>query len=116
MISIIIPSYNEAAQIEATLQQLILLRERPFEIIVADGGSTDHTIAIASNYARVISSGKGKGLQLNTAAMHAAGEILFFVHADMHIPPGALMAISEHIHVKGYDGGGFINVFSKYNE
>ncbi len=84
MISIIIPTYNEADHIERTLQNLLTLKEQPIEILVADGGSTDDTIALASKYARVIYSGKGKGLQLNTAAKEAAGEILFFVHADMH--------------------------------
>jgi glycosyltransferase involved in cell wall biosynthesis len=112
MISIIIPTYNEAAQIEATLQHLISLKEPPFEILVSDGGSTDDTVALAEKYARVIHSGKGKGLQLNSASKEAAGEILFFVHADMHVPPGALSAIEEHIYAKGYDGGGFLNVFS----
>ncbi len=116
MISIIIPSYNEADHIERTLQDLLTLKEQPIEILVADGGSTDDTIALASKYARVIYSGKGKGLQLNTAAKEAAGEILFFVHADMHVPPGALSAIEEHIYAKGYDCGGFLNVFSEYNE
>jgi rSAM/selenodomain-associated transferase 2 len=116
MISIIIPTYNEAAQIEATLHQLITLNEPPFEILVSDGGSTDDTVALAGKYARVIHSGKGKGVQLNTASKEAAGEILFFVHADMHVPPGALSAIEEHIYAKGYDGGGFLNVFSEDNE
>nr|MBA2746070.1 glycosyltransferase [Flavisolibacter sp.] len=68
MISIIIPTYNEAAQIEATLHQLITLNEPPFEILVSDGGSTDDTVALAGKYARVIHSGKGKGVQLNTAS------------------------------------------------
>ncbi len=116
MISIIIPTYNEADHIERTLQNLLTLKEQPIETLVADGGSTDDTIALASKYARVIYSGKGKGLQLNTAAKETAGEILFFVHADMHVPPGALSAIEEHIYAKGYDCGGFLNVFSEYNE
>jgi rSAM/selenodomain-associated transferase 2 len=116
MISIIIPTYNEADHIERTLQDLLTLKEQPVEILVADGGSTDETVALAAKHARVIYSGKGKGLQLNTAAKEAAGEILFFVHADMHVPPGALSAIEEHIYAKGYDCGGFLNVFSEYNE
>ena len=116
MISIIIPTYNEATHIEATLQHLISLKEPPVEILVSDGGSTDDTVSLVLKYARVIYSGKGKGLQLNTAAKEAAGEILFFVHADMHVPPSALSAIAEHIYAKGYDGGGFLNVFSEYNE
>ncbi len=43
MISIIIPTYNEAAHVEATLQHLINLEEQPLEIIVAahkKGGTT----------------------------------------------------------------------------
>lgn len=116
MISIIIPTYNEADHIERTLQDLLTLKEQPIEILVADGGSTDETVALAAKYARVIYSGKGKGMQLNTAAKEAEGDILFFVHADMHIPQGALTAITKQIHVNDYDGGGFLNVFSEHNE
>jgi rSAM/selenodomain-associated transferase 2 len=116
MISIIIPTYNEADHIERTLQYLLTLKEQPIEILVADGGSTDETVALAAKHARVIYSGKGKGMQLNTAAKEAEGDILFFVHADMHIPHGALTAITKQIHVNDYDGGGFLNVFSEHNE
>lgn len=115
MISIIIPVFNEAVFIEATLQHLQDLNEYSVEIIVVDGGSTDETVAIASRYAKIIRSGKGKGLQLNTAAKEAAGEILFFVHADMIVPVGALAAIHKHILIDGFDGGAFINIFSDYN-
>ena len=42
------PALNEAAAIESTLQALAAMRKRSVEVIVADGGSTDATVALAS--------------------------------------------------------------------
>jgi len=115
MISIIIPAFNEEAFIENTLIQLADLRkEAEFEIIVSDGGSIDKTVAIASSYATIVHAPKGKAKQLNLAAKKALGNILFFVHADMQVPAGALAAISKHIE-EGYDSGGFSNIFLTHN-
>lgn len=116
MISIILPTYNEATCIESTLQHLHSLKEQPIEIIVVDGGSCDETIAVATKYAKVLSCGKGKGLQQNMGAKEATGNILFFLHADIIVPRGALTAISNHIRINGFDGGGFLNVFAYHNE
>jgi rSAM/selenodomain-associated transferase 2 len=115
MISIIIPTYNEESIIEKTLVQLNSLQcvcEK--EIIVVDGGSSDDTVFIASKYARVVSSRKGKANQLNEGAKISKGDILFFVHADMFVPIGALNAIVNQIN-EGYNGGGFANVFDNQN-
>lgn len=117
MISVIIPTYNEEGFIEKTLLQLIQLKqEADIEIIVSDGNSLDRTVEIASSYAKVIESGKGKGKQLNEGAKHAAGDILFFVHADIYVPQGALKKITEEICQNGYDGGGFSNLFKEHNK
>jgi len=61
MISIIIPTYNEADHIERTLQDLLTLKEQPIEILVADGGSTDETVAFAAKYAGLFIPEKAKG-------------------------------------------------------
>lgn len=116
MISIIIPTYNESDAIEKTLIQLneVSCRETK-EIIVTDGGSTDHTTEIASRFAKVIQCKKGKAIQMNDGAKYANGEILFFVHADMFVPDGALQAINNQI-IEGFDGGGFANVFDAHNK
>lgn len=117
MISIVIPTYNEETVIETTLQNLKELEcIAESEIIVADGGSSDKTVSIAKKYASVISSSKGKAIQLNTGARTAIGDILFFVHADMTLPKDALKVIEHKINDEGYSGGGFANVFSSYNE
>lgn len=117
MISVIIPAYNEEGFIEKTLLQLIQLKqEANLEIIVSDGNSTDRTVEMAFPYAKVIQAGKGKGKQLNEGAKHAAGDILFFVHADMYVPEGALKKITEEIYENGFDGGGFSNIFKEHNK
>jgi rSAM/selenodomain-associated transferase 2 len=116
MISIIIPTYNEETCIEKTLVQLSGIKCRvDKEIIVSDGGSTDGTVALAARSAKVVRSEKGKAIQLNNGAKNAKGDILFFVHADMFVPDGALTEICNRID-KGYDGGGFLNIFSSHNE
>lgn len=117
MISIIIPVINEAGFIENMLQSLLLLKdEADFEILIADGGSSDATIQIASQHARIVKSPAGRAIQQNTAARQASGDIFFFAHAHMIIPRGTLRTIRETITREGYDGGGFSNLFSEHNE
>lgn len=116
MISIIIPTYNEESGIVTTLQSVFKhLDEAEVEVLVSDGRSTDRTVELAEKYARVISSSRGRAKQLNRAAEHALGEILFFLHADALLPVGALHQIERKVVVEGYDGGGFSNTFSSHN-
>ena len=117
MISVIIPTYNEDDSIEQALQSLLCLKCRSgYEVIVADGDSKDHTVPIASKYASVIKSDKGKAKQMNAGANVAKGNIFFFAHADMAFPETTLQAIDNVINLEGYDGGGFSNVFDQYNK
>lgn len=89
-LSIILPTLNEAAAIRATLAGLQALRGRGVEVIVADGGSTDGTAALAAGWAdRVLSAPRGRARQMNAGAGAAAGEVLLFLHADTHLPDGA---------------------------
>lgn len=116
-ISIIIPVYNEAAVIEKTLQQINCIKKAfNIEVIVADGGSNDSTVAIAKKYATVIKTVKGKAIQLNHAASVSTGQILFFVHADMMVSSEAVKAILKTVNERGFDGGGFDNVFDVENK
>lgn len=87
--SIIIPTYNEEYFIEKNLALLRKL-ENNIEIIVSDGGSSDATLEICKREKVVIvSSGKGRGEQMNKGAAEANGEILLFLHADTFLPDNA---------------------------
>ncbi len=89
MISIIIPTYNEADQIAQTISKTHAGNGKcEVEIIIVDGGSTDDTVAIAKQCRAtvVISERKGRAAQMNKGASVAKHEILYFLHADS-IPP-----------------------------
>ncbi len=47
-VSIIIPAYNAATTIRATLKSVAAQTLQPAEVVVVDDGSTDDTLAIAT--------------------------------------------------------------------
>ena len=89
MISIIIPVYDEAKDIRKLIDYL---NDNSFgyiyEIIVADGGSTDNIQEKLIDYRNVkyIHTGKGRSKQMNSGAKIAQGTILYFLHADTFPP------------------------------
>jgi len=89
-LSLIVPTLDEAEGIIETLQVLQPLRERGCEVIVVDGGSSDHTPLLARRWAdQVLQSSRGRALQMNAGAAAARGEILCFLHADTRLPENA---------------------------
>jgi glycosyltransferase involved in cell wall biosynthesis len=89
-LSIIIPAFNAAAHIAATLDSLQILRSRGAEIVVVDGGSSDDTVALAREHAdQMISAVRGNAQQMNAGAAAARGEILCFLQTNARLPEGA---------------------------
>lgn len=86
--SVIIPTLNEAANLPTCLNALRSgTPAGSLEVIVADGGSTDATAAIARQLsAKVITSPPGRARQLNAGAAAATGDYFYFLHADT-LPP-----------------------------
>ncbi|MGQ0738079.1 MAG: TIGR04283 family arsenosugar biosynthesis glycosyltransferase [Bacteroidota bacterium] len=113
-LSIIIPAFNEAANIGKLVHYL---REQGGdtvkEIIVSDGGSSDDTLqrAAAAGANAVASPQKGRGAQMNYGASLTSGDILYFVHADVFPPESFVADISEAVQ-KGYDMGRYIMKFN----
>ena len=88
-LSVIIPSFNEAAHLGECLSSIE--RGGPIrEVIVADGGSTDETVGIAgAKGVAVVHSEKGRGIQIAAAAQAAKGDVLLILHADSVLRAGA---------------------------
>lgn len=85
-ISVVVPALNAAGGLEKTVQGII---RSVNEVIVADGGSTDATQAVAERLgARVIQAEKGRGPQLRAGAAAASSAWLLFLHADTRLSPG----------------------------
>ena len=106
MISVIISTFNEEVSLEGLLQQLAACAT-PHEVLVADGASTDGTVPLAQRYARVLACQRNRGGQFNCAAREARGEVLLFLHADVHLPLGALAAVERGLADPVVVGGNF---------
>jgi rSAM/selenodomain-associated transferase 2 len=88
-ISIVIPVLNEEKSIAETVAALMPLS--PHELIIVDGGSSDRTREICSGLdVTVLSSPRGRGLQMNHGARRATGDVLLFLHADTRLPDSSL--------------------------
>ena len=108
-LAIIMPVLNEASGMAAALAALVPFINNGAQVIVADGGSTDATLAIALASQLpavvVVQSAPGRAVQMNAGASHATGKVLLFLHADTVLPLDALelihQALASGAHVWG---------------
>lgn len=91
--SVLIPAYNEEAGILATLDALarrLASLAAPFEIVVIDDGSTDHTAELVASRSdvRVLTHprNRGYGAALKTGIRHARHELIVIADADGTYP------------------------------
>ncbi|WP_035987759.1 TIGR04283 family arsenosugar biosynthesis glycosyltransferase [Leptolyngbya sp. KIOST-1] len=106
LISIIIPTLNEARNLPQTLASLPGATN--VEVVVVDGGSGDQTAAVARGLGvRVIESAPGRSRQLNAGATVATGDMLLFLHADTRLPAGFDGAMRRTLAQPGVVAGAF---------
>jgi rSAM/selenodomain-associated transferase 2 len=111
MLSVIIPTLNEESGIAAAIESAFAAGAS--EVIVADGGSVDRTARFATGAgARVLLSEPMRSRQLNQGALSALNDVLIFLHADTHLPPGAAQAVEDAL-AHGADFGGFRIAFAE---
>ena len=114
-VSVIVPARNEAKTIEECLRSIFAQKvEGGMEVIVADGGSSDETAALArSAGARVVgNAAQTTPAGLNAALSAAEGEIIVRFDAHGRMPPGyvqaSVRALEEEEQAHGV--GGWIEV------
>lgn len=109
-ISVVIPVYNEEKRIEETLKALDNSSEQAYEIIVADGRSTDNTLSLIKNkYPKVIcldnafrkaSAGRNLGIKA------ASGDIIAFTDGDCLVDENWIKNIRKAFENEDIDGVG----------
>ena len=99
-ISVVVPAYNEAAGIAATVRSMVRSNyPGPIEVIVVDDGSTDETAAIVASLClpgvRVISQpNAGKPAALNRGIGYARFDVLVLVDGDTIFDPNAVSRLA----------------------
>lgn len=109
-ISVVIPVYNEEKRISDTLEALSNGTQIPLEIIVVDGGSSDHTVSIIKKYYpdvillrnpdRTAAAGRNIGIK------KAKGDIVAFTDGDCIVDKDWLKNIKIHFEENEIDGLG----------
>jgi rSAM/selenodomain-associated transferase 2 len=105
LVSVVVPTLDEAAALPGLLDHLAALDGR-FEVIVADGGSRDGSRQVAATHPlapRVIETPGGRAAQMNAGAAEARGGVIVFLHADTRLPAAAHRSLTT----SGADGGNF---------
>ena len=78
------------------------------EIIVVDGSPTGDTVKnIKDPKIITLCSSSGRGVQMNTGANNAKGEILLFLHADTYLPPDGFRIITSTLSDSRISAGAF---------
>ncbi len=107
-ISVILPVFNEAPLLSDTLRSLVERQDPYLEIIVADGGSEDGTVAVARQYTnKVVTVPRGRGQQMNRGTSQAEGDVFLFLHADSHMETGGIEEVRERLRDERVVGGAF---------
>src|SRR5215831_9802667 len=104
-VSVIIPTLNEEGCLAETLRSV--RAQRPHQVIVADGGSSDGTRAAAAAADLFLEAPRGRAAQMNAGAARAGGDVLLFLHADCTLEPGALADAERRLRPSGVAAGCF---------
>ncbi len=105
LVSIITPSYNQAAFLEQTIQSVLAQDYPNIEYLVVDGASTDNSLEVIQRYSNRIAwwiseKDSGQAEAINKGFQHAKGEIIAWLNSDDIYLPGAISQAVQHLQTR----------------
>ena len=103
-ISVIIPTHNRAESLTRTIKSLVDIKEEaPFEVVLVDNNSTDHTRGVAEDYSArfpgmfryVFEKRTAFTRARSTGAENASGDIFLYIDDDVILQPGSLCNMAK---------------------
>lgn len=101
MISVIVPAYNAEKYLAECLTSILGQSYRDIEVLLINDGSTDSTLAIATDFAGrdarlkiFTTENQGVSCARNYGISQASGDRITFVDSDDRLLPGALMSLA----------------------
>lgn len=99
LISIIVPSYNQAAYVSRALESIFTQTDARYEVILIDGGSNAETLAQIKPYRAkfayfVSEKDRGQSHAINKGLAVARGELVTWLNTDDFYLPGAVAGMA----------------------
>lgn len=110
LVSVVVPCYNHAAYLPASIGSILNQTYKNIEIVVVDDGSKDDTREAAAGFPQVkyvYQENQGLSAARNTGARNSAGELLVFLDADDLLYPQALECNVEYL--RRYPAAAFVS-------
>ena len=102
LVSIVTPSYNQAAYLEATIRSVLEQDYEPIEYVVVDDGSTDGSVEIVQRYegrltAAIRQENAGQVAALNRGFARTSGAYMGYLNSDDTLLPGAVARMAAEL-------------------
>ena len=99
-VTVVTPSFNQADYLEETLRSVLLQGYPNLQLIVVDGGSTDHSVEVIKRYEPhlawwVSEKDGGQSDALNKGFSHSTGDLHAYLNSDDLLQPGAVWSAVE---------------------
>jgi len=99
LVTVVTPSFNQGHFIRATIESVLSQDYPHVEYLIKDGGSTDETAAVASEYSSrltfVSEKDSGQSEAINKGFREAQGSIVSWLNSDDLYLPGAIRTAVE---------------------
>lgn len=99
-LTIVTPSYNQAAYLEQTIDSVLSQNYPNLEYMILDGGSTDGSVDVIKKYSRFLKYWRscrdsGQSAAIDEGFQQAAGDILAWINSDDYYEPDTFASIAD---------------------